>query len=179
MAALKCFTAGNGAQCVMILGISKMLMWCAVSLVSAVRLRHHAARDMVRELTLSGWITSHVMERKIHCLTVRMLDGETKTVAMARIQVWSVTPRSSLRKRLLLNHMLPARSTNNDECIRSMSSFLYPVNQIRKAVMLPPSLKLRGTKRLFSDIIANKLEVSWAASKHGRLLSKVSRSETF
>lgn len=86
MAALKFFTAGNGVQCVMILGISKMLTWCAVSLVSAVRLRHHAARDMVRELTLSGWITSHVMEGNIHCLTVRMLDGEKKTVATARIQ---------------------------------------------------------------------------------------------
>ena len=143
MAALKFFTAGNGAQCVMILGISKMLTWCAVSLVSAVRLRHHAARDMVRELTLSGWMTSHVMEGNIHCLTVRMLDGEKKTVATARMQAWSVTLRSSRQKILLLNRMLPARCTNNDECIRSMSSFLYPVNQIRKAVILPPSLKLR------------------------------------
>lgn len=108
MAALKFFTAGNGVQCVMILGISKMLTWCAVSLVSAVPLRHHAARDMVRERTLSGWITSHVMEGNILCLTVRMLDGEKKTVATARIQAWSVTLRSSLQKILLLNRMLPA-----------------------------------------------------------------------
>ena len=99
MAALKFFTAGNAAQCAMILGISKMLTRCAVSLVSAVRLRHHAARDMVSwELTLSGWITSHLMEGNIHCLTVRMLDGEKKTVATARIQAWSVTLRSSLQK---------------------------------------------------------------------------------
>ena len=44
---------------------------------------------------------------------------------------------------------VPARCTNNDECIRSMSSFLYPVNEIRKAVMLPPSLKLEEQRGCF------------------------------
>ena len=47
MAELKFITTANGAQSVMISGISMTLMWFAVSLVSPVRPRHHGAiRDL-------------------------------------------------------------------------------------------------------------------------------------
>ena len=54
MAELKFITTANGAQSVMISGISMKLMWFAVSLVSPVRTRHHQARDMAKDLALSG-----------------------------------------------------------------------------------------------------------------------------
>ena len=91
MAELKFITTANGAQSVMITGISMTLMWFAVSLVSPVRPRHHAARDMAEDLTLSGWITSGAVEQRLHCFTVHIESGENTTVAMARMQAWSVT----------------------------------------------------------------------------------------
>ena len=92
MAELKFITTANGAQCVMISGISITLMWFAVSLVSPVRTRHHAARDMAKDLTLSGWMTSIAVEQRLHCFTAHMLAGEeTAAVAIARMQAWSVT----------------------------------------------------------------------------------------
>ena len=87
MAELKFITAANGAQSVMMTGISMTLMWFAVSLVSPVRTRHHAARDMALDLALSGWMTSSAVEQRLHCFTVHMLAGEeTAAVAMARMQ---------------------------------------------------------------------------------------------
>ena len=91
MAELKFITTANGAQSVMITGISMTLMWFAVSLVSPVRTRHHPARDMAKDLTLSGWITSSAVEQRLHCLTVHVEAGENTTVTMARMQAWSVT----------------------------------------------------------------------------------------
>ena len=86
MAKLKFIITADGAQCVMITGISMTLMWFAVSLVSPVRLRHHAARDMAKDLALSGWITSNAVEQRLHCFTVHIEAGEHTTVAMARMQ---------------------------------------------------------------------------------------------
>ena len=92
MAELKFITTANGAQSVMITGISMTLMWFAVSLVSPVRPRHHAARDMAKDLALSGWMTSSAVEQRLHCFTAHMLAGEeTAAVAIARMQAWSVT----------------------------------------------------------------------------------------
>jgi len=92
MAELKFITTADGAQCVMITGISMTLMWFAVSLVSPVRPRHHAARDMAKDLVLSGWMTSSAVEQRLHCFTAHILAGEeTATVAIARMQAWSVT----------------------------------------------------------------------------------------
>ena len=92
MVELKFITTVSGAQCVMITGISMTLMWFAVSLVSPVRLRHHAARDMAKDLALSGWMTSSAVEQRFHCLTAHILAGEeTAAVAIARMQAWSVT----------------------------------------------------------------------------------------
>ena len=76
MAELKFITTADGAQSVMITGISMTLMWFAVSLVSPVRPRHHAARDMAEDLALSGWIMSLAVEQRLHCFTVHMLAGE-------------------------------------------------------------------------------------------------------
>ena len=76
MAELKFITTANGAQCVMITGISMTLMWFAVSLVSPVRPRHHAALDMAWDLTLSGWTTFTAVEQKLHCFNAHMLAGE-------------------------------------------------------------------------------------------------------
>ena len=68
MAELKFITTANGAQSVMITGISMTLMWFAVSLVSPVRTRHHAARQ------------------RLHCFTVHIEAGEYTTVTMTRMQ---------------------------------------------------------------------------------------------
>ena len=92
MAELKFITTVNGAQCVMITGISMTLMWFAVSLVSPVRPRQDAARDMAEDLALSGWMTSSAVEQRLHWFTAHMLAGEeTAAVAIARMQAWSVT----------------------------------------------------------------------------------------
>ena len=92
MAELKFITTANGAQSVMITGISMTLMWFAVSLVSPVRPRQDAARDMAEDLALSGWMTSSAVEQRLHWFTAHMLAGEeTAAVAMARMQAWSVT----------------------------------------------------------------------------------------
>ena len=86
MAELKFITTANGAQSVMITGISMTLMWFADSLVSPVRPRHLIVRDMAKDLTLSGWMMSIAVEQRLHCFTVHMLAGEHTTVAMARMQ---------------------------------------------------------------------------------------------
>ena len=86
MAELKFITTANGAQSVMITGISMTLMWFADSLVSPVRPRHLIVHDMAKDLTLSGWMMSIAVEQRLHCFTVHMLAGEHTTVAMARMQ---------------------------------------------------------------------------------------------
>ena len=91
MAELKFITTANGAQSVMTAGISMTLMWFAVSLVSPVRPRHLIEHGMAKDLALSGWITSGAVEQRLHCFTVHMLAGEHTTVAVARMQAWSVT----------------------------------------------------------------------------------------
>ena len=91
LAELKFITTADGAQSVMITGISMTLMWFAVSLVSPVRPGHHAARNMAKDLALSGWMTSGAVEQRLHCLTVHVVAGEHTTVAMTRMQAWSVT----------------------------------------------------------------------------------------
>ena len=96
MAELKFITTADGAQCVMMAGISMTLMWFAVSLVSPVRTRHHAARDMAKDLALSGWITSSAVEQRLHCFTVHVRTGEHTTVAIMRMQAWSVTLKGTV-----------------------------------------------------------------------------------
>ena len=86
MAELKFIATVNGVQSVMISGISMTLMWFAVSSVSPVRTWHYAARDMAKDLTLSGWMTSSAMEQRLHCFTVHIMAGEDTTVAIARMQ---------------------------------------------------------------------------------------------
>ena len=92
MAELKFITTADGAQCVMMAGISMTLMWFAVSLVSPVRPRHYAARDMAKDLALSGWMTSSAVEQRLHCFTAHMLAlEETAAVTIPRMQAWCVT----------------------------------------------------------------------------------------
>ena len=91
MAELKFITTANGAQSVMMAGISMTLMWFAVSLVSPVRPRHHAARDMAKDLAVSGWITSIAEEQRLHCFTVHIMAGEYTAVSIRKMQAWSVT----------------------------------------------------------------------------------------
>ena len=92
MAELKFTTTADGAQSVMITGISMTLMWFAVSLVSPVRLRHLLVHGMAKDLALSGWMTSIAVEQRLHCFTAHMLAGEETTgVAIARMRAWSVT----------------------------------------------------------------------------------------
>ena len=87
MAELKFITTADGAQSVMMAGISMTLMWFAVSLVSPVRPRHHAARDMAKDLALSGWMMSSAVEQRLHCFTAHILAGEeTATVRIPRMQ---------------------------------------------------------------------------------------------
>ena len=91
MAELKFITTADGAQSVMIPGISMTLMWFAVSLVSPVRPRHLIEHGMAKDLALSGWITSCAVEQKLHWFTVDVVTGDHTTVPMARMQAWSVT----------------------------------------------------------------------------------------
>ena len=91
MAELKFITTANGAQSVMITGISMTLKWFADSLVSPVRPRHLIVHGMAKDLVLSGWMTSSAVEQRLHCFTVHIMAGEYTTVAMARMQAWSVT----------------------------------------------------------------------------------------
>ena len=76
MAELKFITTADGAQSVMMAGISMTLMWFAVSLVSPVRLRHVRMHIMAKDLALSGWMMSLAVEQRLHCFTVHMLAGE-------------------------------------------------------------------------------------------------------
>ena len=91
MAELKFITTANGAQCVMMTGISMTLMWFAVSLVSPVRPRHLIVHGMAKDLALSGWMTSGAVGERIHCFNAHIVAGEEKTVAIVRMQAWSVT----------------------------------------------------------------------------------------
>ena len=76
MAELKFITTADGAQSVMMSGISMTLMWFAVSLVSPVRPRHLIVHGMAKDLALSGWITSCAVEQKLRWFTVDVMTGE-------------------------------------------------------------------------------------------------------
>ena len=76
MAELKFITTADGAQSVMMAGISMTLMWFADSLVSPVRPRHLKMHSMAKDLTLSGWIMSLAVEQRLHCFTVHIMAGE-------------------------------------------------------------------------------------------------------
>ena len=76
MAELKFITTADGAQSVMMAGISMTLMWFAVSLVSPVRPRHLVVHGMAKDLALSGWITSCAVEQKLRWFTVDVMTGE-------------------------------------------------------------------------------------------------------
>ena len=91
MAELKFITTVNGAQCVMITGISMTLMWFADSLVSPVCPWHLIVHGMAKDLALSGWMMSIAMEQRLHCFTVHVMVWEHTTVSIVRMQVWSVT----------------------------------------------------------------------------------------
>ena len=91
LAELKFITTASGEQSVIITGISMTLMWFAVSLVSPVRPRHLVKHSMAKDLTLSGSITSSAVEQRLHCFTVHIMAGDHTTVAMTRMQAWSVT----------------------------------------------------------------------------------------
>ena len=86
MAELKFITTADGAQSVMITGMSMTLMWFAVSLVSPVRPRHLMVHGMAKDLTLSGWMTSSAVEQRLHCFTVHIETGENTVVAIMRMQ---------------------------------------------------------------------------------------------
>ena len=91
MAELKFITTANGAQSVTMAGISMTLKWFAVSLVSPVRPRHLKVHRMAKDLALSGWMTSSAVEQRLYCFNAHVLAGENTTVAIVRMQAWSVT----------------------------------------------------------------------------------------
>ena len=92
MAVLRFITVGDGAQCAMIYGISRMLMWCVVSWVSLVHPELLVEPSSVRGLVLSGWMTSSAKEERQLCYNVLILDGDRKlTVTTTRMQVWSAS----------------------------------------------------------------------------------------
>ena len=98
MAVLRFITVGDGAQCAMICGISRMLMWCVVSWASLVHPGLLVEPSTVRGLVLSGWMTSSATEERHRCYNVLILDGEQKiTVIITRMQVWSASRISELK----------------------------------------------------------------------------------
>jgi len=64
MAVLRFITVASGAQCVMMTGISMMLMWYVVNWASLVHPGLLVKQSTVRELVLSGWMTSGVKEER-------------------------------------------------------------------------------------------------------------------
>jgi len=90
MAVLRFITVGSGEQCVIIPGISMMLMWYVVSLASFVHPGLPGEQRTVRGLVLSGWIESFVEEMRHRYKSVLIIDGEHLAVVIARMQVWSV-----------------------------------------------------------------------------------------
>ena len=92
MVVLRFITVGDGAQCAMICGISRMLMWCVVSWAFLVHPGLLVEPSSVRGLVLSGWMTSSAKEERRLCYNVLILDGDrTLTVTMTRMQVWSAS----------------------------------------------------------------------------------------
>ena len=91
MAGLRFSTKESEGQCVMITGISMMLTWFVANLVSPTH-RHIAMMlIMVRDPTLSGWMTSVAVEEKLRYLVALTGAGELLTATMARTQVYFVT----------------------------------------------------------------------------------------
>ena len=80
----------HGAQSVMMAGISRMLMWCVVSLASIKHLALLVRQHTVKGLVLSGWMTSVVKETRHRYYTVLTEDGDLRTVVIKRMQVWPV-----------------------------------------------------------------------------------------
>ena len=93
MAALKFITVEPGARYVMMIGISRMPTWFVVSWDSLGPRQLLVLQNTVKVLILPGWMMSSVMEMRVHCLIVRMQDGEQKTVAIERMQVWNASKR--------------------------------------------------------------------------------------
>ena len=88
MAVLRFITVGDGAQFAMITGISMMLMWCVVNWVSLVHRGLLTVQSTVRDLVLSGWMTSVVKEMRDRCYSVPIAQIHLDVV-MVRMQVWS------------------------------------------------------------------------------------------
>ena len=87
MGALKFITAVNGVQCVMTAGKLMMPMWCVVSLVSPAHLLLLRAHIMAKGLIQSGWMMSHAMVERLHCLIVVIVAGDHTTAVIGRMQV--------------------------------------------------------------------------------------------
>jgi len=90
MGVLRFITVGNGEQCVIITGISMMLMWYVVSWASPEHPGLLVKQNTVRGLVLSGWMTLIVKEMRHRYSSVVVEDWEHLTVVIARMQVWSV-----------------------------------------------------------------------------------------
>ena len=88
LAVLRFITVDNGAQCVMITGISKMLMWCVVSSASLVHPELPMEQSTVGGLVLSGWMTSGVKEERHRYYSVPIMHVHLAVVTM-RMQEWS------------------------------------------------------------------------------------------
>ena len=87
MAVLRFITMENGAQCVMMAGISMMLMWCVVSWASLVHPGLLMELNTVKDLVKPGWMKSDVKGERDRCYTVFTMAGEMRTVVIARMQV--------------------------------------------------------------------------------------------
>lgn len=90
MVVLRFITVGDGAQCAMICGISRMLMWCVVSLASIKHPALLGGQSTVKGLVLPGWMTLVVKDTRYRYYTVLTMDGDLRTAVIARMQVWSV-----------------------------------------------------------------------------------------
>ena len=68
-----------------------MLTWCVVSLVSPMHPQLIKVRDMIRDLTPSGWMMSVAVEEKLRYLIALIGAGEWLAAVIARMQVYFVT----------------------------------------------------------------------------------------
>ena len=91
MAVSKLNTTANGAQCVTIIGIKVIQMFCAVSSGSLVLYRLLAVQHTVKVWILSGLMMSTVRGQRPLCLIVLIWNGENTTVPIRKMLVLCVT----------------------------------------------------------------------------------------
>ena len=90
LAVLRFTSVDSGEQCVMTTGIWERHMWCVANWATPVLPTLLTLEHSVVALVVSGWMMSIVEEESRRYLSVAIVDGEVITVAIGKMQGWSV-----------------------------------------------------------------------------------------